>query len=100
MANLKLDLLNKLKNDVYYEEMELVRLAQEPNMHYKQKIDDMSFRLANLATLNAQIGLVEKYFQDAQPQPQAQAEAPKGQGQQPVEQKPAGKVHQGQSHGE
>jgi len=95
MANLKLDLLNKLRNDKYYEELELVRLAGDPNTNYKEKIDAMSFRLSNLAVLNAQMGLVEQYFQE--PAPQA---APAPDGQVPVQAQPQGKVHQGQTHGE
>lgn len=93
MANLKVDLLNKLSNDKYYEEMELVRLAQEPNMYYKQKIDEMGGRLRELALLNSQIALIEQYFKDPQPAEQPQELNP-------VQQKPAGNVHQGQSHGE
>ena len=38
MANLKLDLINKLNNDKYYEELELVRLAQDPNTNYKENL--------------------------------------------------------------
>jgi hypothetical protein len=91
MANLKLDLVNKLNNDKYYEELELVRLAQDPNTNYKEKIDAMSYRLGNLALLNAQIGLVGQYFQEPAPQ------APQGE---PVQEAPKGQVHQGQTHGE
>jgi hypothetical protein len=99
MANLKLDLLNKLRSDKYFEEMELVRLAQEPNMNYKQKIEEMQVQLASLAMLNAQMGLVEQYFQEpAPPQQAAPATAPDGQV--PVQQQPAGKVHPGQTFGE
>jgi hypothetical protein len=90
MANLKVDLLNKLKNDKYYDEMELVRLASDPNMNYKRKIDEMDSSLTKIALLNAKMGLVEQYFQDAPPQNQqapAQAPAPNN-------------VHQGQTHGE
>ena len=94
MANLKLDLLNKLNNDKYYEEIELVRLAQDPNTHYKQKIEEMQYRLRELALLNAQLGLVEQYFKEPTPQVQ-----PTQQGE-TVAQTPQGKVHQGQSHGE
>jgi hypothetical protein len=97
MANLKLDLLNKLRNDKYYEELELVRLAQDPNTNYKEKIDAMSFRLSNLAMVNAQMGLVEQYFQEPAQQPPMQVPAPDGV---PVQQQPQGKVHQGQTHGE
>ena len=95
MANLKLDLLNKLRNDKYYAELELVRLAQDPNCNYKQKIDDMQYQLQEISLLNAEMGLVEVYFQEpvATPAP-AQAGAP-------VTQKaPAGVVHPGQTHGE
>lgn len=90
MANLKVDLLNKLSNDKMFEEMELVRLAQEPNMNYKEKVGQMAWRLSNIAILNAQLGLLGQYFPEQQPQP-VQAPAP---------QAPAGQVHAGQSHGE
>jgi len=95
MANLKLDLLNKLNNDKYYEELELVRLAQDPNTNYKEKIEAMSYKLANLSLLNAQIGLVGQYFQE--PPQAAPANVPQGA---PVQQQPQGQVHQGQTHGE
>lgn len=96
MANLKLDLLNKLRNDKYYEELELVRLAQDPNTNYKEKIDAMSYKLANISLLNAQMGLAEQYFQEPAPAPQANA--PQGA---PVQQgAPAGIVHPGQTFGE
>jgi hypothetical protein len=93
MANLKLDLLNYLNNNKYYEELELVRLASDPNTNYKEKIDNMSFRLQNIAILNAQIGLVAQYFQEPVPAPVAETNT-----QQQVI--PQGQVHQGQSHGE
>jgi hypothetical protein len=95
MPNLKLDLVNGLNNEKMYAELELVRLAQEPNMNYKTKIAEMNQRLEELVILDAKLGLVEKYFQEP-PVPQA-APAPQGQ---PVQQAPQGKVHQGQSHGE
>jgi len=90
MANLRVDLLNKLSNDKMFEEMELVRLAQEPNMNYKDKIDQMAYRLSNIAMLNAQLNLLGMYLPEQQPQP-VQAQAP---------QAPAGHIHAGQSHGE
>lgn len=86
MANLKLDLQNKLNNDKMFAELELVRLAQDPTMNYKIKIEKMDSELKNLAILNAQLGLVEQYFQEP--------ENP------PVQQAPVGQAHQGQSHGE
>jgi len=96
MANLKIDLLNKLQNDKYFEESELVRLAGEANMNYRQKIDDMSWVLQRIAIVNAQIGLVEQYFKEPQPQqgaPDTPAPAP-------VQQPAPTNVHQGQTHGE
>ena len=103
MANLKLDLLNKLRNDKYYKEMELVRLAQEPNMCYEEKIEKMVNLLDILHTLNGKMALMEQYFQEPEQPVQAPAPAP---GQAPPapapaeEAKPAAKVHPGQSHGE
>jgi len=97
MANLKLDLINKLNNEKFYAELELVRLAQEPNMSYRTKIDSMNLELENLALTNAKLGLVEQYFQE--PAQQA-APAPAPEGQPQAAPAPAGKVHQGQSHGE
>lgn len=95
MANLKLDLKNKIGNDKYYEELELIRLAQDPNTNYKEKIDAMQLKLQNLAILNAELGLVEQYFQEPpQVAPVVNAPAPANAG------APSGQVHQGQSHGE
>ena len=85
MANLKLDLVNFINNEKYYEEIELIRLAGDPNTNYKEKIDKMSLKLSNIALHNAKLGLVEQYFKEQAPQ---DAPAPQGQ------------VHQGQSHGE
>lgn len=94
MANLKVDLVNKLNNDKFYAEIELVRLAQEPNMNYKQKIELMEVELTTIALTNGMLGLVEQYFQEpAQPAPApAQPATPS--------QQPTGQVHAGQSHGE
>lgn len=97
MANLKLDLVNKLNNKKYYKELELIRLAQEPNMNYEEKIDLMEVNLSAIALLNAELGLVEQYFKE--PEPQA-APAPAQPAAAPVAEKPAGQVHKGQSHGE
>lgn len=90
MANLKLDLLNQLRNQKYFDELELVRLAQDPNMKYKEKIDLMQVRLGSIALVNAELGLVEQYFQEPVQQPQ----------QVPVQGQPAGVVHPGQTFGE
>lgn len=87
MADLKRDLINKISNDKYYAEIELIRLAQDPTMNYEEKIHKIQGQLNGLAILNAQLGLAEQYFQPQQ-------------GGQPQTQQPAGNVHQGQSHGE
>ena len=96
MPNLKLDLINELNNKKMYAELELVRLAQEPNMHYKTKIDSMNLELEILAVLNAKLGLVEVYFKE--PVAPQGVPAPPPPPQEPVA--PQGKVHPGQSHGE
>jgi hypothetical protein len=104
MANLKLDLLNKINNKKYFEEMELVRLAQDPNMNYERKIDSITSILGSIALLNVQLGGIESYFQEPAPQPQGQqvqqAPAPQEAPAPQVQQAPAGQVHQGQTHGE
>jgi hypothetical protein len=92
MANLKLDLVNKLNNDKFYDELEFVRLAQEPNMDYKTKITLMSKKLEKIALTNSKLGLIEQYFQEPAPQTTPQTA--------PAPEAPKGKVHQGQSHGE
>jgi hypothetical protein len=56
-------------------------------MNYAEKIALMSEKLESLAILNAQLGLVNQYFQEQTPQ---QAPAPQGE---PVAQAPQGKVH-------
>jgi hypothetical protein len=94
MANLKLDFINKINNDKFYEEIELIRLAQDPNMNYREKIEQMQSQLERLAILNSQVGLVDQYFQDTPQQAPAPTNAPA------PEAKPQGKAHQGQSHGE
>ena len=101
MANLKLDLQNRLNNQKFFAELELVRLAQEPAMNYELKIEQMDVQLQQLAVVNAKIGLVDQYFQE--PAPQAAGApgappAPQAPPQEPVPQAPA--AHKGQSHGE
>jgi hypothetical protein len=96
MANLKLDLINKLRNDKYYDELELVRLAQDPNTNYKEKIDAMSVQLDKIALVNAKFGLVDQYFQEPQQQQVPPQVVPE---QVPVQGQPV-KMHPGQTFGE
>ena len=114
MANLKADLLNELRNQKYYSEMELLRLAQDPSMNYKQKISKIIEELEKIAGLNNKLALAEAYFQAPEQQvdpnaPQVTPEAPVDVPQAPVDELPeqvkadVPPVNQplpGQSHGE
>ena len=109
MANLKADLLNELRNQKYYAEMELLRLAQDPSMNYRAKILKLDKELESIALLNQKIALAEGYFQTPeqapieQPVPMEQTPVPV---EQPVPEAPVpaqpvvNKPIQGQSHGE
>ena len=103
MPNLKLDLINRFTERKMLAELELVRLAQEPNMNYKSKLELMEEELDVLLNVDAKLALVNQYFQEPQQQ-QAPAPAPAPEAQQEQAPAPApapkGKVHQGQSHGE
>ena len=99
MANLKQDLLNDLGNEKYYAELELARLAADPNMVYKDKIDAMADLLKGLAEVDLATQLVGKYFQEPEQQEgpvQPQAEQPAPAPEQPQQPAP----HQGQTHAE
>jgi hypothetical protein len=112
MANLRADLLNELRNQKYYAEMELVRLAQDGTMNYREKIDALDDVLTDIALLNQKMALADGYF--AQPEqaapaanvPDAPAEEENPATQQPVAEQPqvvpapAPAAHPGQSHGE
>jgi len=88
MANLKLDLINKITNVKYFDEIEFIQLAQNPTMDYREKLDKMEYLLSNIAINNSKLGLVEQYLPDNPPQ------------QAPVGNKQQSKIHEGQSHGE
>ena len=111
MANLKADLLNELRNQKYYAEMELLRLAQDPTMKYRAKIFDIDAQLAEIAVIDAKIGLANQYFQEPQQQPVNVPDAPAPEITENVPEQPsvvtqhaqppvAAKPHAGQSHGE
>ena len=63
MTRLKYDLINKLNNDKYLEEVELVRLYEQP-INYKQKLEEIDAVLGNIALINIKLGLVEHYFRE------------------------------------
>lgn len=99
MANLKQDILNNLGNEKYYAEHELARLAQEPNMFYRGKVEQMSDLLKSLAEIDLATQLVGKYFNEPVPQEPAPApEQPKAETPAPAPEQP--KAHPGQSHAE
>jgi hypothetical protein len=93
MANVKQDLMNKIGTEKYYAELELGRLAADPNMNYGDKIDQMAYKLERIAILNGQIGLANQYFPEVQPAPAVEsAPAPAPAAQQVI--------HPGQTFGE
>jgi hypothetical protein len=93
-VNLKVDLINQLGNEKFYAELELGRLAADPNMNYKSKIDLMEVKLKEIALLNGEIALANQYFPDPAPvvADQVTAENP------PVQ--PKAQPLPGQTHGE
>jgi len=89
MPDLKQDLLKDITDNKIYDELELARLASEPNMNYREKINSMSNLLERIALHDAKAVLVHQYFKP--PTPEAtQPQAPQ----------PQGQSHSGQSHGE
>ena len=91
MSAISLRMSSWLGTEKYYAELELGRLAADPNMNYELKITEMSFKLERIAVLNGQIGLANQYFPEAQPAATPVATPPA---------QPAGVVHQGQTFGE
>lgn len=106
MANLKQDIINNLGNQKYYAELELGRLAAEPNMNYEVKVKTMSDLLKDLAALDLANQLVSKYFQEpvagpeGQPEGQVEGTAPAPEQPAPAPAPEQPQVHPGQSHGE
>jgi hypothetical protein len=98
MANLKVDLLNELRNQKYFGEIELIRLAGDPTMNYKAKIAELDSTLTEIALVNQKIGLAEMYFQEPVAAPAPAPQADPSVTQPPVAPAPA--VLPGQSHGE
>jgi len=64
MSNIKVDLIRTVKDEKYYGELELLRLAQDGNMNYRSKISSMNNILRNISIYNAQLGLIDQYFRD------------------------------------
>lgn len=96
MANLKLDLINQLKNEKYYNELEMVRLAQDPNINYKNKIKNISDILLEITSINEGMVLIEQYFVEQQPQDQQLTAKENNIANEPIRTKPL----PGQTHGE
>jgi hypothetical protein len=91
MANLKIDLLNNLRNDKYFKEIELVRLAGDANMNYEIKINEIVHILSGISRIDDAIKLADKYFLEQQPQQNISNNV-----QQPI----STHIHNGQTHGE
>jgi hypothetical protein len=66
-VNLKVDLINELVKQKYFAELELGRLAGDPNMNYESKIDLMEVKLKQIALLNGEMALAQQYFPDPAP---------------------------------
>lgn len=67
MADLKQDLLGLVVNEKTYDELELARLASEPNMNYRLKISQMHEILKKIHTHNGAIDLINMYFSEQVP---------------------------------
>jgi len=104
MANLKQDLLNDLGNEKFYAELELMRLAQDPNMNYREKVTNIKeiFEIISKADLGVQ--LVGKYFPEQAAPDVVTEKGPASK--EPASKEPASKKPEetkplpGQSHGE
>jgi len=80
MPDLKIDLINKVAIRKQYDELELIRLGGDDKMNYEKKVNEMAFLLKNISESNAQLALIEFYFQ-APPTPveqDAPTQAPHG----------------------
>lgn len=64
MGDIKIDLLNKISNDKYFEELELIRLSNDQHIIYKKKIDLMDAVLTKIALINIKLALIEQYFRE------------------------------------
>lgn len=99
MVKLKADLLNELKNQLYYAELELLRLAQDPNMKYRDKIMAIDEQLGEIALITSKIGFANQYFQEPESEvaPPVSEPAPVAPA---VPEAPVAQAQPGQSHGE
>lgn len=62
MIDVKVDLLNKIKMDKYYEEKDLIRIAKNNQISHRKKIEKLDEIFKNIALLNNKLILVEQYF--------------------------------------
>lgn len=76
MANLKQDLMNGLGNEKYYAELELVRLANDANTNYKNKVKVMTTLLTDIATFDLAMGKINVYFNEPEKPVPAPVPAP------------------------
>lgn len=59
---IKKDLLEAITNDKYYQEAELLRLVEKEDISYREKINEISWLLADIALTNTKLQLVHQYF--------------------------------------
>jgi hypothetical protein len=98
---LRIDLLNEIRNEKYFAEIELNRLAQSMDIPYKEKLVRMGQVLKTIDSANRRTELVKVYFGDESVQQVANkptpAPVPEAEDSQPVARRAP---IEGQSHGE
>lgn len=77
MANLKVDIINKISNDKYFAELELQRLLDSNDISHQNKIERMVEQFSKIENYNSSIKLVGFYLrsQDETPQQEMSAES-------------------------
>lgn len=59
---MKFDLIESLRNDKYYAEMELTRLLNQDNYSYKDRIELIKETLKDVVLIDSSISLIEQIF--------------------------------------
>lgn len=59
---IKKDLLGSITDDKYYQEAELLRLVENEDIPYREKINKISSLLEKIALTNTKLQLVQQYF--------------------------------------
>lgn len=65
----KMDVINELRNQIYYGQLEVQRLINAPvGLSHKELIDRITFQLKENVLSNEAINLIESYIPTQQPQ--------------------------------